>query len=231
MRPSPLSVLRRASRVTGLALVALSFLGLLVLGVGPLTGRYRVLTVLSASMRPTIPEGSVVIVTPMPLSKIRVGDVITYSIPVEDRRVVTHRVVDVVEAGPVLRTQGDANPAPDPWLARLGGGRAWRARLAVPRLGHAVHLLRRPEVRGLFLRIVLLLLALVWLAEIWRPTGRGRRPVAPVPGGPAVPPPATGHVHAASPGPGGRPFRSRATSGSRRWGRGVSLRRSRPAST
>ena len=182
MRPSPLSVVRRASRLTGLAVVALSFLALFVLGVGPLTGRYRVLTVLSASMRPTIPEGSVAIVTPMPLSKIRVGDVITYSIPVEDHRVVTHRVVEVVEAGdqPVVRTRGDASSVPDPWLARLGGGRAWRARLAVPGLGHAVHLLRRPEVRGLFLRIVLPLLAVVWLAEIWRPTDRWRRPVAPV---------------------------------------------------
>ncbi|MDQ3945170.1 MAG: signal peptidase I, partial [Actinomycetota bacterium] len=165
---------RRAGRIAGLALVAICLLTLLALGLGPRTGAYRTLTVLSASMRPTLPEGSVIVVTPLPLGKVRVGDVITYHIPVDDRRVVSHRVVEVVEGGhhPVVRTKGDANPAPDPWLARLDTEPAWRVRAAVPKLGYLIQSLRRPPLASLATGLVPALLALIWLTEIWFP---GRR--------------------------------------------------------
>ncbi|HEX2173033.1 MAG TPA: signal peptidase I [Dehalococcoidia bacterium] len=180
-----LQLVRRASRIAGLAVVGLCLLTLLALGLGPRTGAYRTLTVLSGSMRPTIPEGSVVVVTPVALGEVRVGDVITYRIPVEDRRVVSHRVVEVVEEGdhPVVRTQGDANAAPDPWLARLDSDPAWRVRAAVPKLGYLIQALRRPPVTTLATGLVPALLAAIWLADIWFP-GR-RRTVRPVP--------ATGH--------------------------------------
>jgi signal peptidase I len=139
-------------------------------GVGPRTGRYGTLTVLSASMRPAIPEGAVVVVTPLRPADVRVGQILTYAIPEGDRRVVSHRVVEVVEAGdrPVLRTQGDANDAPDPWLARIEGGTAWQVRLSVPGAGHLIHWLRQPVVHQVGVWVVPALLAVVWLADIWR---------------------------------------------------------------
>ena len=173
-----LQLARRASRIAGLALVAVCLLTLLAIGLGPHSGAYRTLTVLSASMRPTIPEGSVAVVTPVPLGQVRVGDVITYRIPVGDRRVVSHRVVEVVEGGdhPVVRTRGDANPAPDPWLARLDTGPAWRVRAAVPKLGYLIQSLRQPLLAKLATWLVPALLALIWLAEIWFPGRRAGRP-------------------------------------------------------
>lgn len=158
----------------GLAAVALSVLMLVGLGLGPRTGAYRTMTVLSASMRPTIPEGSVIVQTPIALSQVRVGDVITYSIPVEDHRVVTHRVVEMIEGGasPVVRTKGDANRSADPWVARLAGEEVWRVRASVPKLGYALLALRQPAAKRVSLMLVPLLLAMVWLRDIWAPRTR-----------------------------------------------------------
>lgn len=172
----------------GLAAVALCILLLLGLAFGPRTGRYRTMTVLTASMQPVVPAGSVILQVPVDVGKVRVGDVITYRIPAEDRRSVTHRVVKVLKGGaqPVLRTKGDANSSPDPWLVRLRGEKVWRVKTAVPKLGYALQELRRPEVKRVTLFLVPLLLALLWLRDIWAP--RPRRDSQPAP---PQPPPAT----------------------------------------
>jgi len=155
---------------------------LLAVGVGPRTGRYRTLTVLSGSMRPGIEPGAVVVVVPEPPTQLRVGQIITYQIPVDDHRVVTHRVIEVVEAGdrPVFRTQGDANDAPDPWLARLDGDTVWHVRYVVPVLGKAIHWLRLPIVHTVTVLVLPLLVALWWVIGIWRDPGDPVEP-APVP--------------------------------------------------
>lgn len=173
-----LARLRRAGPRVGSALVGCSLLVLLFVGLGPRTGQYRTVNVLSGSMGAAAPTGALVVVTPLPPSEVKVGDVITYQIPVDDHRVVTHRVVEVVEAGdrPVVRTKGDANEAADPWLARLEGDTAWKARLAVPGLGTVIRALRAPWLSGVLVRGVPVVLALVWLAEIWVPGRRPRRP-------------------------------------------------------
>lgn len=178
--------LKRLGRLLGLAVGAFAVLALLSLGIGPKLGGYRVMTVLTASMRPSMAEGSLIVQDPVPLDRVEVGDVITYRIPIEDRRIVTHRVVEVVMAGdhPVVRTKGDANAAPDPWLARLEGDRAWRVRLAVPKAGYAVQALRQPLAQRLALLGVPFVLALVWLRDIWAPRDRRRSPssgAAPLP--------------------------------------------------
>lgn len=86
------------------------------------------LTVLSGSMEPTLPVGSVVVVRPRPPAEIAVGDVITFLArdPASDAtRVVTHRVVEVLP-GPEFRTRGDANPDPDPGLVAAADVRGVR---------------------------------------------------------------------------------------------------------
>lgn len=139
--------------------------------VGPRTGRYATMTVLSASMRPTIPEGSVVVVTPLRPSEIRVGQILTYAVPEGDHQVVSHRVIEVVRGGdrPVIRTQGDANNAPDPWTAEVDGDTAWRVRHSVPFLGRVINWLRQPMVHRVTLYVFPAMLAIVCLVDIWRP--------------------------------------------------------------
>jgi hypothetical protein len=52
----------------------------------------------------------------------------------------THRVLTVIgdPAHPVITTQGDANPAPDPWHARLSAPTAQRVIGSVPHAGRVL---------------------------------------------------------------------------------------------
>src|SRR5438128_2158506 len=59
-----------------LVLVAALFVGIALL---PRLGLYRTETVLSGSMRPTFDPGDLIIVRPMPVEQVRVGDVISYA--------------------------------------------------------------------------------------------------------------------------------------------------------
>lgn len=167
------TIARRTVGVLLVGVVAVAVGVFLLVAVGPHTGQYRTLTVLSASMRPTFPAGSVVVVTPTAAADLAVGDVITYRIPVEDHRVVTHRIIEIVEAGakPVVRTQGDANNAPDAWLARLEGDTVWTARAGVPYLGHGISILRDPLLSRLLVFVCPLLFAILCLIDLWRPNG------------------------------------------------------------
>ncbi len=153
-------------KIVPIAAVAL----LLFLGLGPRSGAYRTLTVLTGSMSPKIPAGSVVVVTPMPAGAIKAGDVITYNAPIEDGRVVTHRVVEARQRnfGIYVRTKGDANTHPDPWTAKLEGDTVWKVRAVLPGAGRAIMVLRSPGFSKLTLFGAPLLLALIWLWDIWR---------------------------------------------------------------
>ncbi len=94
-------------------------------------------TILTGSMRPHYPPGTMVVVRPVEASSIRIGDVVTYQLHSGEPEVVTHRVVAVGvshDGQRLFRTQGDANNAPDAdWVqpAQLRG-RLW---YAVPYLG------------------------------------------------------------------------------------------------
>lgn len=166
-----MKVLRALATLTVWAIVVACVGFFVAVGIGPRTGRYATLTVLSGSMRPTIPEGAVVVVTPLHPSDIRVGQILTYAVPEGDHQVVSHRVVEIVEGGdrPVLRTQGDANNAPDPWLAQVDGDTAWQVRYSVPALGQMINWLRQPIVHRISVFAFPALLAIVCLVDIWRP--------------------------------------------------------------
>jgi signal peptidase len=163
--------------VRGLASIAVWMVGiacvglLLAVGLGPRTGHYRTLTVLSGSMAPRIPVGALVVVTPERPDQLRVGQIVTYAIPVDDHRIVSHRVVEVIEGGdrPVFKTQGDANNAPDPWLAQVNDKTVWQVRYAVPHVGLMILWLRQPWVHTVTVFIFPAILALSWIVRIWRP--------------------------------------------------------------
>ncbi|MHC3003531.1 signal peptidase I [Gordonia sp. GN26] len=73
-------------------------------------------TVLTGSMKPNYPPGTLIVVKPGPAEDIRVGDVVTYQIRSGSPEVVTHRVIEIAESDagePRFITQGDDNGAPD----------------------------------------------------------------------------------------------------------------------
>jgi len=72
--------------------------------------------ILTSSMRPSLPPGTIVISRPVEPDTIEVGDVITYQLRSGEPETVTHRVVGVAftTAGHYqFTTQGDSNSMPD----------------------------------------------------------------------------------------------------------------------
>ena len=161
--------------------LAFALLALILLGLLPNLGRYRTETVLSGSMKPQFSPGDIVVVTPERTRDVRVGQVISYHIPVGDHHVQSHRVIEVVRGGdhPQVRTKGDANAAADPWIAELKDTTAWQVRLAVPKAGWAIIWLREPAVRKVTIFIAPLLLALLGLWRIWRVPGHDEQDETP----------------------------------------------------
>jgi signal peptidase I len=153
--------------------MGLAVLAFLLLAVGPHVLGYRTMTMLTASMSPEIDPGDVTIVTPMAVSDVTEGMVITYHKPIDDRSLVTHRVVSVV-TGPdgavQIQTKGDANEAIDPWTATLQGDTAYQVRAVIPELGHVIQALRAPVVAQVLLYGAPALLVGWLLLTIWRPT-------------------------------------------------------------
>lgn len=83
---------------------------------------YEMLTVLSGSMEPGIPTGSVIGVKPVEdTASLQVGDVITFKANASSDMLITHRIIEVQGEGNSLQfiTRGDNNDArdPDPVLA------------------------------------------------------------------------------------------------------------------
>src|SRR3954467_7561748 len=79
--------------VLGMAVLSFAFLA-----VGPHVLGYRTMTMLTGSMAPEINPGDVTIVTPIRVSEVTEGMVITYHRPIEDHSLVTHRVISVQKA-------------------------------------------------------------------------------------------------------------------------------------
>lgn len=112
-------------------------LGLAVIVLPAITGSTP-LTVLTQSMEPTYPPGTLVIVKPIEPADIRIGDAVTYQIESGKPAVVTHRVMSISTTstgGTSFITQGDNNDAPDanPVLPEQVRGTVW---YSVPYIGH-----------------------------------------------------------------------------------------------
>ena len=133
---------------------------------------YRTMTMLTGSMAPASSPGTSSSPRRVDVAEVEPGMVISYHIPIDDHRVVTHRVVDVQRSADgtvTVQTQGDANDAPDPWTAVLSGDTAWQMMAVVPEVGDAITALRDPAVNRALVYGAPALLAGWMLLAIWRP--------------------------------------------------------------
>jgi len=143
----------------------------LFLAVGPRFLNYQTSTMLTGSMSPGISPGDVVVSVKTPVSELKVGDVITYSIPIDDHRIETHRVASIKrdDAGTTsVTTKGDANPGADPWVAVLSEDHVFTQAGVVPHLGDVIRALRQPLVQPALLYGASALAVVVVLTAIWR---------------------------------------------------------------
>lgn len=160
---------RAATAVVNLALVGITLAGLAYL-MPSLLG-YERYVITGGSMSGTYDKGSVVFEKAVPAEDLEVGDVITYQPPASSgvTWLVTHRIIKVgvdQEGRQVLRTQGDANPDPDPWKFSLTSAEQPVVEHAVPYVGWVVIALADRQVRMLVIGIPAALVALLSLVQL-----------------------------------------------------------------
>jgi signal peptidase I len=156
--------------LVGIAVVAVAVVVPRVAGATPYT-------VLTGSMQPDLPPGTLVVTRPVAQEDLAIGDVVTYQLRSGEPTVVTHRVVGIGVDGAgdvVYRTQGDANDVSDPLPVRPEQirGELWYAVPVVGRLG----MLLDSDVRRLLVPVVgvglLAYAGLRLLGEVRRPRRR-----------------------------------------------------------
>lgn len=102
--------------ITTVVIVILLIIGVFVLiSLIPIKGNYKILAVMSGSMKPTIPTGSLVIIKPC--KNYNVNDIVTFKSYGSQKKndFTTHRIVDLSsDSGEtIFFTKGDANKSQD----------------------------------------------------------------------------------------------------------------------
>ena len=150
--------------LSGIILLVLAVLaGLLII---PKLMGYEEMAVLTGSMEPNYPVGSLIFVKEIDPDQLEVGDVITYRL--DSDTVVTHRIVEIDKEAQVITTKGDANSSNDgspvPYSEIVG-----KAHFKIPYLGYVSMNIKTPKgiitICGVLIAIVLL----TFLPEIFSP--------------------------------------------------------------
>lgn len=125
----------------------------------------QVYSVISGSMEPEYPVGSLIYVKEVDPSEIEVNDVITYVLPSETPS--THRVVRIDEENQLFYTKGDANETEDGapvHFKNLIGTPVFK----IPYLGYVAYYIQHPP--GMYIAIAAgaVLLILVFLPDLFK---------------------------------------------------------------
>lgn len=160
---------RVANGAATLALVAVALAAVaFVLPSGLGFQRY---VITGGSMTGTYDKGSVVFEREVAAADLEVGDVITYQPPAASgvTTLVTHRIIRITrddQGRQVLRTQGDANPDPDPWRFSLTSQQQPVVTFSVPYVGYALLALADRDTRMLVIGVPAGLVALLSLGQL-----------------------------------------------------------------
>ena len=125
----------------------------------------QVYSVISGSMEPKFPVGSLIYVKQVEPTEIKVDDVITYVLPSETPS--THRVVRIDEENQLFYTKGDANKTEDGapvHFKNLIGTPVFK----IPYLGYVAYYIQHPP--GMYIAIAAgaVLLILVFLPDLFK---------------------------------------------------------------
>jgi signal peptidase len=141
--------------------------------------------IVSGSMEPTIPKGSVVYDEVVPVSELEIGDVITFVPPPEFQigDPVTHRIVEIGVAPAnsdrpgerTFRTKGDANDSVDAWTLVFDNPRQTRTVYHIPYVGYIYMALDHRWVQLLVVGVPALVIVIVLAVTLWRLAGEAVR--------------------------------------------------------
>jgi signal peptidase len=138
-------ILKRLSSSLLTAIIAVSCVAFVLFGSS--ASGWKALSVPTGSMQPAIQAGSLVLVRRVPASSLKLGDVITYTNPLDARKTISHRIIKMYLVGDKVRgfiTKGDANQSPDIPVTsgRVIGKVVWH----IPYIGYGLLAAKKPWV-------------------------------------------------------------------------------------
>ena len=124
------------------------------------------MAVLTGSMEPNYPVGSLIFVKEIEPDQLEVGDVITYRL--DSDTVVTHRIVEIDKEAQTVTTKGDANSSNDgspvPYSEIVG-----KAHFKIPYLGYVSMNIKTPKGIMAICGVLIAIILLTFLPEIFSP--------------------------------------------------------------
>lgn len=164
--------IKRAWNIASTVLVVIVVIFAILL-VGVRLFGVQVYSVISGSMEPEYPVGSLIYVKKADPSEIEVNDVITYVLPNEMPS--THRVIGIDQEKQLFYTKGDANEIEDSptHFKNLIG----KPVFMIPYLGYVAHFIQQPP--GMYIAIAAgaILLILVFLPDIFKKEEKQKKTV------------------------------------------------------
>ena len=152
--------------------VVILVVALAVLLVGVRLFGVQVFSVVSGSMEPDYPVGSLIYVKEVDSSTVQVGDVITFVLP--DNTPATHRVIDIDEANQHFYTKGDANQvadgAPVHFKNLIG-----KPVFMIPLLGYVAYYIQRPPYMYVAIAVAAILLILAFVPDLLKPSDKSKK--------------------------------------------------------
>lgn len=151
-------------------LLAIALVGVRLIGL-------QVYSVLSGSMEPAYPVGSLIYVKAVDCKELKVGDPITYRL--DEDTVVTHRIIEVLideEDPDTIRyfTQGDANDIPDATSVHYKNILGTPV-FAIPYMGYVSNYIQNPPGMYVAISAGAILLMLVFLPDLFSDEKPGKK--------------------------------------------------------
>lgn len=143
------------------AILAVALVGVRIIGI-------KTYAVVSGSMEPTYPTGSLLYVKKINTKDLKVGDAVTFML--NEDTVATHRIIEIIpdnEDSGVLRfrTKGDANDTPDGAAVHYKNI-IGKPIFCIPYLGYVANFLRNPPGIYLAIGVAAVLIVLVFLPDL-----------------------------------------------------------------
>lgn len=148
--------------LSGIILIVLALLAAML--IIPKVMGYEEMAVLTGSMEPEYPVGSLIYVKEKDPETLQVGDVITYRL--SEDTVVTHRIVEIDAQAQTVTTKGDANESNDgqPVAFDLIVG---KAEYKIPYLGFISMNIKTPKGIIAICGILVVIILLTFIPEIF----------------------------------------------------------------
>jgi signal peptidase len=139
--------------IKGFFIITILFFGFSLFILSNHIGGWRSCIVISGSMEPTVPTGSLVFTEYLHPSVLQQGDIITFIRPAKEHDFITHRIASVQTKDELttIHTKGDHNQVSDPWVL-AGGGVVGKVMFWIPLLGYFMAFLSSKT--GIFLFVL-----------------------------------------------------------------------------